>query len=383
MFPQWMHYVNDETQSSDDATWREKLPNLGNLHTILLKVKCTNGATSGRAKTILDVVDNIEVIANGSEVLFSLYPEELEKWIEALHGFPLPGEETQAADDVQEMVFPIMFGLKQFDPNHFLPLNRFQKVELEVKYSPTIAADSGFATGTTTFDLMLLISPPNAPVSYNGTVVHRRLSTYTSVASGNEEIELPSASEILAIGNYCYEADVADGTDITKVILEDKANGKKLYEADWFDGVHLAGLLSKPTITHVAQLFLTNNEVWNSRIAYPVDYHFELVETPSAGDDEVDILHADAQAGDKFTFDLSNVDITAGSETITASTTDRKILAQVMGKNPSYFLPIPFGPHYEGMPLLKTQDYGRPTVVHTQGAAGGTVYTSIQELKRY
>ena len=153
-----MHYVNDEAQSSDAATWRLSLPNRGNLHTLMLKAACTNGATSGRAVSILDVVDKVEIIADGSEVIYSLTPQEMEKWYETLQGKALVGLQSESANAVQYMVFPVMFGRWLYDPEYYLPLEKFKDVKLEVTFSPTIAADGGFATGTVTFDVELLAS---------------------------------------------------------------------------------------------------------------------------------------------------------------------------------------------------------------------------------
>ena len=378
-----MHYVNDAVQSSDNATYRLELPNRGALHSIILKAQCTNGATSARGVNMLDVIDEVEVIGDGSEVLFSLYPAELEKWSELWQQRELTMVEDQTADSVQEIVFPIMFGRKVYDPNFWLRLARFSQVTLEVAYSPNIAADQGFATGTVTFDVELVITPDDGALNYQGTLVTRRLYSYTTAASGDEEIEIPDQAVIRAIGNYCYEAAIADGVDITSIVLEDKSNGNKIFEADWDDLIHVNRELFGVKVEHMAVLLLANNETWASRIGEVLNYSVEEFDTPDATNDAWNIARVDGIAGDTLTFALANADITAGSETLTDQSSDMTLKAVVEGKAPSYFGVIPFT--YEDNPngWLKTADYGRIVVKQTNGAAGGAAYVSIQEMRRF
>lgn len=377
------HYINSEAQSNDDATWRQELPNRGALHSILLKAKATNGATSGRAKTMHDVVDEVKVIGNGSEVLFALYPEELEKIHEAFQGQPLPMIEDQQASAVQEFVLPIMFGKHLLDTNYFLRLSKFQDIELQVSYSPSIAADSGFATGTVTFDVLLVITPEDAMLSYEGTLVTRRIRSYTTAASGIEELELPGESIIRWIGNYVYEAGVADGTNVTAIELEDKSTGKAIFTADWLEALDLNRLLFGADIRHQATLLLANDETWASRIGEVEGLNVEIEESADASNDEYDGAFVDGIAGDTLTFDAYNLKVTAGSETITAQSSDVTLRVQVWGKSPSYFAVIPFMYEDNRNGWLDTSQYGKLVVKQTNGNAGATAYLSIQEVRRY
>lgn len=383
MGAEWRHFVNDEVQSSDDATYRVELPNRGALHTILLKVQCTNGATSGRGVSILDVVDDVKIVGDGSEIIYSLTPVEIEKWHETMYGRPLVAVQNEAASAVQEMVFPLMFGRGIFDPEYFLPLERFKDVKLEVAFSPNIAADAGFATGTTTFDLELLMSMTNQNLSYAGTLKTRRINQFTSAASGDNEIELPDSLNIRAIGVYAYETSVADGTDITRVTLEDKADGKKLFEADWDDFIHINRELYGCDITHHIHAFLQDTETLNTRLGEILNYTASYLGDVTLATDLFELVRVDTITGDKLTFNLSQVDVTAGAEDIVTHATDEDVLVSVTGKSPSYFGLIPF--HYldNANYYMKTANYGRPTVILTQGGAGATVNVSIQENKVY
>lgn len=383
MTAEWLHYVNDEVQSSDAATYRVELPNRGALHTILLKAQCTNGATAGRAVSMFDVVDDVKVVGDGSEIIYSLTPEEIEKWHECLHGMALTGVQNEAASAVQEFVLPLMFGREVYDPSYFLPLERFKDVKLEVSYSPSIAADGGFATGTTTFDVELLMTMSNQGLNYAGTLKTRRINTFTSVASGDQEVELPDNLDIRAIGVYAYEAAVADGTDVTRVVLEDKSTGKKLFDADWDDFIHINRELFGSEVSHTIRAFLQDTETLNTRIGEILGLDVTYLGDVTLATDLFELVRVDTITGDRLTFNLSQVDVTAGAEDIVTHAVDEDVLVTVHGKSPSYFGLIPFMYQDVREAYLRTANYGKPTVILTQGGAGATCYVSIQEAKSY
>lgn len=379
----WMHYINDEAQSSNAATWRLSLPNRGNLHSMLLKCACTNGATGGRAVSILDVIDKVEIIADGSEVIYSLEPTEIEKWYETIVGKALQGKQSEAANAVQHVTFPIMFGRWLYDPEYFLPLEKFKDVKLEITFSPSIAADGGFATGTTTFDLMLLTSFSEPGVSYKATLKHRQIKAFTSVASGDEEVELPDDIDIRNIGIYAYETAVADGTDITKVVLEDKASGEKLYDADWPNLIDISRELHGADIVHNIELFALDNDTIATRLG---EIQGWSVHGTIPDVDATDIFYLtkfDAIAGDRLTLCYMKGTIVAAGESLATQAIDGQIFVQVWGKSPSYFGVIPYD--YADVPgsYLDTAKYGKPTVILTQGGADAAVKVSVQEVKVY
>jgi len=383
MAVKWMHYINDEAQSSDAATWRLSLPNRGSLHTALLKCAVTNGATGGRAVSIFDAIDKIEIIADGSEVIYSLTPVEIEKWYETLQGKGLQMVQGESASGVQYAVLPVMFGRWVYDPEFFLQLERFKDVKLEVTYSPSITADGGFATGTTTFDLMLLMSFAEPGLAYKGTFKTRQLKSFTSAASGDQEVELPDAINVRNIGVYAYEAAVADGTDITKVVLEDKASGEKLYEADWSNLIDVSRELHGAEIAHNIELFAQDNDTIKTRIGAILGWSIQGTIPDVDATDLFYLTKFDAIAGDTLTLCYMKGSIVAGSEALSAQATDGQIFVRVWGKSPSYFGLIPYDYFDSPGSYLDTSKYGKPTVTLTQGGADASVIVSVQEVKVY
>ena len=383
MPPRWRHLLNDGVQTSDDAVFTLTLPNRGKLHALLIKVQCTNGATAGRGVTILDALDDIQILGDGSEVLYSLIPEETEKWIETLFGRELSMVQTEAAAGVQEGVFPLYFGRQQYDPEMYLPLDRFTDVEVRLSFSPTISATVGFATGTFTIDVQALITPDNVPLAYLGSLVTRRIKAFTSAASGDDQTEIFDNTIIRAIGVYGYEAAIAEGVDLTRVRFEDTAEGIVLADWDWDDFIHFNRDLFGAEITHYFDTFTNDADTLDTRINEILGAEIDIVVAIELVADMALYNHLTAIAGDRVTIGAAILDIVAGSEALTLDTTQRQRLVNVRGKSPSGFGLIPY--MYDDSPqgYLNTSEWGQLEVILTQGAAGADVRLSIQELRQF
>ena len=383
MSARWRHLLNDGVQTSDDAVFTLTLPNRGKLHALLVKVQCTNGATAGRGVSILDALDDIQILGDGSEVLYSLIPEEAEKWYETLFGQELQLVQTEAAAGVQEGVFPIYFGRKMYDAEMYLPLDRFTDVELRLSFSPTISGTVGFATGTFTIDVQAIITPENVPLAYLGTLVTRRVKQFTSAASGDDQTELFDNTVYRAIGVYAYEAAIADGVDITRVRFEDTAEGTVLGDWDWDDFVHMNNYMFGSEIVHRFDLFLQDTNTIDTRINEILAAQLSLIGAIEGVADMTIYNLITTLAGDRVTVGAAILDLVAGSEAVTLDTTDRQRLLEVRGKSPSGFGLIPYMYNDRPEGYLNSSDFGQLEVILTQGGAGADVRNSIQELRQF
>lgn len=380
---QLRNLVNDAVQASDAATYELELPNSGKLHSLLLTAACTNGATSARALTILDVVDLVEIVGDGSEVLYSMTPQEIEKWAETLSGNALESIEEHGASLVQSMVFPILFGRKLFDPECYLPLGAFKQTKLRVTYSPTIAADNGFTTGTTTFDVKAFITPDDQSLPYMGTLTTKRIKDFTSLAAGDDLTDLPRNNPIRAIGVYAYEANTADGTDVTRVQLRANNGERVLFDADWPNFLDINRNLFGCEIFHTARLLQTDAETWDCRLGYVRQVVIEPIYTPSDANDTFSTFNASGYTGDRITIQIRDADVTAGAETFAVATADYRMQVTAYGKSPSFFGLIPF--LYQDVKdwYLQSNQYSKLELLLTQGGAGATVRVSLQELRQF
>jgi hypothetical protein len=283
---------------------------------------------------------------------------------------------------VQSGFFPIMFGREVYDEEMFLPLGSFQEVKLEIDYSPTIAADGGFATGSTTFDVLLVYSPSTVALPYKGTLVTRRISEDTSAASGELAKELPTSFPYRFIGVYAYEAATEDGTDVTRVELLANDRRLTLFSADWPEFLSItAAMLGGAQVAHAMRLLAQDNDTIDVRHGNIRSYSLALHEAAEIGTDTDLIAGVDANTGDRMTLAMSVVTETTTTTPIATDSTDRDIFLTVWGLVPSFFGLIPFFQKDEPAGYLPSSDFDKLEAVLTQGGAGATVSVITQELQ--
>lgn len=380
---EWRHLENDAVQSSDNTTYKFDLPKQGQLHALLLKLSMTNGATAGRNVDMLDVVDNIEIKGKGNETLYSLVPNVVEKLYEAMRGQAMTMINTEAASAVQTVVIPIWFGRAMFDPNYWLPLAAVAIAQLQIAYSPNIAADGGFATGTFTVDIMALMSDQGDVGNYLGTLVTKEIRNFTTAASGDEATQVSDPFPHRYVGVYCYENQVADGVDVTRVRLTTKDRSHTPFDFDWDNFVYTTRSMFGAIIEHAWQLFAQDNDVLDTRQG-DIMFHSVTVETSNNATTDVSVWsHIDTITGDRVTLDSFTLDNTAGGEDNVIDTTDRVLKVLVKSRAPSYFGLIVFSPTDDPADYFNPDGKEKVEVILTQGGAGGDARIFTQTVRRF
>jgi hypothetical protein len=369
----------NEVQSSDAATKIVKLPLSNYIHTLYVRVQCTNGATSAKNQDISDVVDLVEVIANGSDVLFSLTPQEIKRWCLWSTGYNLPQVRNERAAAVQEMTFPIFFGRNSFDPNFYLRCNALSDLELKITYSPTIAATS-FATGTVTIGVSAVMSMGGQPGEYLGTFTHKTLRAFTSAASGDEQTLIPRGNLLRQLMTYVYEAAVEPGANITNVKFDLNNDEQVRVNIPWRDLNNLNTLDN--WIEHIENIlaFTADNDTIATDVSYIQHVSSHLQSSMSDANDTFELGRVDAIAGDTITIDQQAGDITAGAETFATDATGRNHMLSVRGIGLSHATVIDFAKAGD-QDLLNTSSFDQVRLTLTQGNAGAAVRISTQEVR--
>lgn len=370
--------LDGEVQASDDATKILKLPLSNVLHTLYVKVEITNGSTNAQDQDLDDVVDKIEVIANGSEVLFSMTPQEIRRWGLLQMGQLPPEIVNEGPSQVQMAIFPIMFGRWEFDPEYWLPCSRFTDLELRVKYSPTIAATS-FASGTVTITVLALMTMEGNPGNYKGTFKTSTIYDFTTAASGDTVIDLPRSHPYRKILIYCYEAGVEEGVDLTRVKFSLNNDQLVPFNINWDDLSQWNQILYDLHPKRHMILHRADGDVVHTKISRIAVAH-ATVRSGNTLDD------FSAVAGDALT--LNSIDQSTqavnegGTATYTihaAGTTDHYVYLFVEGVGMPYAVVIPFdiaGPDAAFDPTR----YDQVQLVLTNGGAGGDAKVSLQEV---
>lgn len=375
----WRTLLDNEVQSSDDAIKTLKLPASNYIHSLLVKASVTNGATSAKNQSIYDAIDKIEVIANGSDVIYSLTPLEIKRWHLWERGINIPQVRNERASAVQQATFPVMFGRDLFDPFYYVPAARLSDLELKVTYSPTIAATS-FATGTVTFSVLALMSMGNPPEQYQGTLAHKTVKSFTSAASGDEQTLLPRGNMLRQIGVSAYESAVEPGANITRVKFHVNNQERVLVDATFNDlqeankterwvehieSIHAATIDNDTINTYVSRIASSNiNPQTTALLASNIQYFTKI----------------DAVAGDQVTIDQNTGDFTAGAEDLLTDATLRNndLIVRGFGVSHAAFINLA----YQGETnLLNTSEYDELRLDLTQGNAGAAVRISTQEVR--
>lgn len=369
----------NEVQSSDAATKIVKLPLSNYIHTLYVKVQCTNGATSAKDQDISDVVDLIEVVANGSDVLFSLTAQEIKRWCLWSTGYNLPQVRNFRASAVQSMTFPIFFGRGPFDPSFYLRCNALSDLELRVTYSPTIAATS-FATGTTTIGVYAIMSMGGQPGEYLGTLTHKTLRSFTSAASGDEQTLIPRGNLLRQLMTYCYEVGVEPAANITNVKFDLNNDEQVRVNIGWNELAEINTLNN--WIEHIENIFAftADNDTIGTDVSRIAHVSGHVQSSMSDANDTFELSRVDAIAGDQITIDQAAADITAGAETFAADATGRNNLLSIRGIGLSHATVIDFSQAGDGA-LLNTSSYDQVRLTLTQGNAGAAVRISTQEVR--
>lgn len=373
------YLLNREVQSSDAATRIVQLPRQGLLSAIGLRVEITNGATRGTER-IHDAIDRVEVIANGSEVLFSLEGTELYKW-QFVHLRRRPPQVlTQAVSGVQELFLIVPFGRKLGDPEYCLDLSQFQSVELRIQYSPTIGATT-FATGTTTFSAILYMWGAGlSPVGRRGYIRTTQFRSFTTAASGEDVTEMPRRFPILDVLVYCREAAIADGVDISLAEIRED-DGRVIPYTGRFSDIQAENQQMLDMESEEWGIALrTDNDTIDTLLSRISTHSLAVIEDGTSTDSIVPQVTVASIAADRLTLSVVETDEDGTQAASAVATADYTIhwWARGIGIGNAIFIPLWDLEHPES--AYPAPSKSKVTLALTQAGAGGDTRASVREL---
>ncbi|MGH6999377.1 MAG: hypothetical protein ACREEO_14375 [Phenylobacterium sp.] len=373
------YLLNREVQSVDAATRTVELAKAGYVSGLMLRLEATNGATSG-TEELIDAIDRVEIIADGSDVLFSLEGTELYKWNWVWQRKRPPYRRTMRAAGVQEISLLVPFGRFLGDPDLYLNLNRYQRVELRIQYSPTISATT-FATGTFTISVIEYgWRAGAAPGGTLGFLRTRQIRSFTSAASGDDITELDRRYPLMGALVYAREAAIEDGTDISIVEVREDDGRVIPYTGRWLDlqmeNEELLGL--DPTEHGIA--LRTDNGTIDTLVSRIMSASVELEDDTGAADATQPVGAIASITADRITLSIVEVDEDAahGASALATALYPIHWIARGIGVGNAVFLPL-------ALPGDVANPYPAPEkskveIALTQAGAGAAVRVSTQEL---
>jgi hypothetical protein len=379
------YLLNRELQAVDTATRIVLLPRQGMLSGIGLRLEMTNGATRGAA-LVQDQINRVEVIANGSEVLFSLEGNELYRWNFAWLRRRPPQRRDETNGVVQELFLFVPFGrcdgqkdMPIGDEELYLNLANYQAVELRINYTTTIAA-TAFVTGTTTISAILYYwDAASAPRSTRGYVRTTQFRAFTSLGAGEDVTELPRRNKLLDLLVWARAAAVSPDTNITLAELRENNALITPYTGRWADiAEENHAWLDLDTIEQ-GLAFAQDVDTIDMLLYRPYGVVLTPVFVQSDANGLVNVC-INALAGDRLTISASELADAAATTHFTAYAARRAIHWSARGVGIPGALYIPL---WDGQSLDSAYDApskARVDFALTQGAAGAVVRASLREL---
>lgn len=366
-------------QVSDATTFVQALPRSGILSAISLRAEITNGATRGTER-VFEAIDRIEVIVNGSEVVYSLEGVEAYKWQYVLLKRRPPHIWTEVNAAVQELTFIIPFGRKLGDPELALDLSRYNSCELRITYSPTISATT-FVTGTTTFTVIGHFwrdgTYSGAPRGYIRT---SQIQAFVSAAAGEQPQELPRRFPLLDLLIHVREAAGTNPDDnITLAEIREDSGLVVPYKGRFLDiaAENAQRLDLDPEEFGIALVQDADTFDTHQTRALGVQLSPVFVQSDANG---IVTLAIGSVSTDRILISASELADAAATTHFTAYASRRQVhwRSRGFGLPQALWLPLWDGEDLNTAYPAPSKD--RVDLVLTQGNAGATVRSSLREL---
>lgn len=377
------YVIQDAVQSSDSTTLDIKLPTSGMLSALVLRARATNGSTSNVDNPIMDTISKIEIVVNGSKVIRSITGADAVRL-----GWLLLGKRPQCliseqADAVQFDTFPIMFGRYIGDPEFGLNLVKYTDPTLRITYNlaanRAVSATTAFTTGSMTFDIIEWRASKNSGLAPRGFVQMRQATSFTSVASGEKEIDLLRGEKLLGVAITAYERGVDDNTNITTVQLDVDDEERIITKSDWNDLQEENARMFNVNPDVVVRAFRADNEAVETFTGTIQEAIVEGQVDQGAGQNMVLVQAASYSGG---TIPISSVifDSATGAAAVSLNTTRQNLTIHSRGVGVGNLAYVDLDPWHTFQDFLDTSTVSKATLTLTQGNAGATVHVITLEL---
>lgn len=187
-------YLRKAADIDIGEAWREDLPDHGQLGAIMLHIRqgaVLDSMVATNKWRLLDYIDSIEIIGDGSEVIKS-YTGQLAKYLSWLDGgVAYPDKNFNYGTSQRRFHVPILFGRKLFDPGMGLTLDKWSNVEIKIKND---AAAAQFTSALQVDALMYFLE--DAPGAFPGYLRTEEWRKYTTVSGQIMYLELPTQYKI-------------------------------------------------------------------------------------------------------------------------------------------------------------------------------------------
>jgi len=196
-----------------------------------LMFEAVNGATYNKASPIELCVSKIELV-DGSDVLYSL-PGEVgyATYCHLNNGLPKQ-HRSENANDTPYVVIPIRFGRYLYDKVYAFNPNAFRNPQIKVTFDEATVNAAG-ATGyvSDSFNISIVVRLMQDAEAPRAMLMTKEIETFTSLASGDHVVEMPTDYPYRAIIARVYDASTDMRSNITNYKLS--CDGGKFIPIDY------------------------------------------------------------------------------------------------------------------------------------------------------
>ncbi len=253
-------YLENSKSLGDSGTEVINLDMQDPISAINLDFGATNGATSNLGNPIVHNITKIEVV-DGSDVLFSMPGHICRGLFSHLEG-KVPYEyitEVPSDGPIERLYIP--FGRYLYDTDYALDPTKFRNPQLKISWNLAnvrAVAATGFVTSTLTYSCIArLMSEVPQP---RGFLMTKDIYNFTSAASGDERVDMPTDYPYRALAVRGYESDVDLVTTITNLKLS--VDGDKEIPLD-IEGGNLRHMMLDmfPHLSHTIKAFVSDGTI--------------------------------------------------------------------------------------------------------------------------
>lgn len=362
------HYLQeDRYDMGTSGTLTFNLDYSDPITSIDLLFEATNGATSNKNNPIESNISKIEIV-DGGQVLWDLPGDVAFANIATLRGSMPHGYRTGAISDGTYQTIPLLFGRQLYDPMYAFNPIAHKNPQLKITFNEaTVRAAGGTGFVSDSFTVSILVHLMEESPSPQGFLSCREVETFTSVASGDKRIEMPTDKTIRSLICRVYESGVDVRTDITRFKLS--VDGGKFEPFDLY-----ARNIVDTMIGHFQPMMIPQ---------YTVSDNGEIHQTWVAIDLEAFVRDHTGS------YIVGGASSWPGQMTIRlythagVATTGKPVHFGVIGWLIHNTYVLPFGRLENPDEWLKTQAFNKLDLVLTQGGAGAEVNVCVQSLFTY
>lgn len=369
--------------TANAGTFQRALPSRGVITQLDIWFAATNGTTFNQGSPIWEVVNQIEITGDGVDKIFSMHGLPAFKYLSALKGKYLTHQSVEYGGGTQYLLYSIPFGRYYGDKEYGLKLDRYNEVRVDINYdlaAVNSVGTTGFVSGSGIVHIVAHMTTPGVTLAPRGVRRVAERMSYTTAASGEVSYDFVQDYPYTAVGVYCREPGISDGTDISDIRLDLGAGKPVVFDYEFLDILDLMNEWYPGKYEMDMVLLRTSGDTPAVYTGDVLKYDIEPVRSLTIGTTDSHHYHVSSIAGDVMTLQGFTIE---GSGTWGANaedSTDRRLYVRAKGYHVGNLALVPLADTRTWDDPLLPAEASDATLYMTQGGAGGTAYVITEQI---